>query len=91
MVAGCDRPHKARGLCHPHWKRWRRTVDALPDSELPPTALTVADIAARASVAVGTVYNWVSLGRLPLPDGSASGRSWWWPGSVEGITRRKAR
>lgn len=26
-VPGCSNPHRARGLCHKHWKRWRRTGD----------------------------------------------------------------
>lgn len=23
-IAGCTRPHAARGYCRPHWKRWQR-------------------------------------------------------------------
>jgi hypothetical protein len=26
-VDDCERPHAARGLCHPHWKRWRKYGD----------------------------------------------------------------
>ena len=91
---GCDLPHRARGLCFPHWKQWRATLEQLPDdSRVPDGALTVADIAAAADVTTGTVGNWQHLGRLPTPDGHASGRSWWWPTSLnpDAVRRRKRR
>jgi hypothetical protein len=28
-VEGCERPHAARGLCQPHYDRWRRRGDVL--------------------------------------------------------------
>lgn len=30
-VEGCDRSHEARGLCKPHWKKWRRWGTPTPE------------------------------------------------------------
>lgn len=38
QVAGCDRPHKARGMCYPHWKRqWRAARKRKRKPPPPPT------------------------------------------------------
>lgn len=41
-----------------HWKRWRRSVEDLPDSLVREGALTVRDTAERFGVSVFTVGNW---------------------------------
>lgn len=90
-VDGCDRPHRARGLCQLHWKQWRHTVTKIPDTQPPDGALTATDIARLADVAPRTVTNWPALGRIPPPDGHASGQPWWWPASLPPLARRKRR
>lgn len=36
-IDGCDRTQVARGFCHPHWRRWRKT--ATPDEMRKPTLI----------------------------------------------------
>lgn len=90
-VDDCDRPHQARGYCLTHYKQWRAPLDELPDSTPPPGTFTTDDIARLADVAPRTVTNWPALGRIPPPDGHASGRPWWHPDTLPTLSRRRRR
>lgn len=82
-VDGCGRPVQARGWCHPHWRRWRKTGGpgaAAVRERLPRADRCGAPGCTRQPYAKGYCkphyYRWRKhgdVGRVDLPPG--------WPGA----------